>query len=449
MDNTVKNQGALSFGVSKTIIWIALITILYLARDILAIGFPQSIFTLICLIAFLTTSIEEGLCIFVFSMALTLPGNEIRLAYFVIFLIKQKHIVRRLKSFNAFILLILINELIISYFYFSGSKFQFLYNFLIYALYLLIPILWSQYTFDREAIISSIKCFVVGIILASIITLYMAVRSRGWGVVLSGSYSLGKVASEYVTGSTMVTSNNRNGLAVQASIAISLILLLLAQKKARLLPSSVASALLLMVVLLTRSRTGVIMIAMIIIFWVLTISSKRGHFLSGLCIAGGFVLLIIGLYWLFPSAWNGVYARFINQTDITNGRNELSILYLGKWKDNILSVLFGYGKNTYFDVLGIDGVPHNMIVDVLTCSGLIGLLSLLAWLFLYLKNNLKDVEKEQVFYALLTPIMYFFSTMAGQYFSVALTHLVFSFLLLSSAAMGNDRTEQTLVSGGV
>lgn len=438
MDNTLKKDEAISFKISKPIVWIGLISILYIARDVLGIGFPQSIFSVICLISFLTTSIEEGLGIFVFSMALTLPGNEIRLIYFAVFLMKQKHIVTEFKSFNVVMLLILINEFIISYFYYSGSKFQFLYNFLIYSLYLLIPILWSQYTFNQAALVSAIKYFICGIFLASMITIYIAVSSRGWGVVLSGSNSLGRVASEYVTGSEMVTSNNRNGLAVQAAIAISLILVLLAQKKAKLIPSSVALVLFLLVVLLTRSRTGLILVAMITMFWTLIMFSRRGHFLRGLFFAGGFILLLVGLYKLFPDVWDGVFARFINQTDITNGRNELSILYLEKWKDNILSILFGYGKNTYFDVLGIDGVPHNMFVDVLTCGGLIGLLCLLVWLFLYWKSNLKYVTKELVSYALFTPILYFISTMAGQYFSVALTHLVFSFLLLSSAAMGKD-----------
>ena len=449
MDNTLKKDEAISFKVSKPIAWIGLMAILYLARDVLGIGFPQSIFTAICLVAFLTTSIEESLCIFVFTMALTLPGNEIRLVYFIVFLMKQKSIIRRLKSFNAFILLILINEFIISYFYYSGSKFQFLYNFLIYALYLLIPILWSQYDFSKETIVTAIKCFVIGILLSGLITLYLAVRYRGWGVILSGNNSLGLIAEEYVAESGMVTSNNRNGLAAQSAIAISLILVLLANGKSKKLPSIAALAMLLMVVLLTRSRTGVLMVALIIVYWVLLISSKRGQLKSGFLIVGSVALLLLGLYHYFPSAWNGVFARFVNQTDITNGRTHWNTLYLQDWRSNAFNLLLGYGKNTYYNVLGIYGVPHNMIVDVLTCSGLIGLIYLVAWLILFLRNSLASVDKTKLAYSLLTPFIYFVSLMGGQYFTVALTHTIFSFLLLSSIAMGKDEAEQPSVSGGI
>lgn len=435
MLNTLNTTSGNNINANRIFGWVSVITALYLVRDVLNIGFPQSFFTVILFACFVLTTTEEGFCVFVFSTVLTLPGNEIRLIYFIIFLIKNKQSFRKLPLYNVFAIFILIIELGNNILYSSDSVDQTIYKYIVFCLYIVIPIIWAQYDFSKEAIVTAIKLFIFGVILVGLITVYITIQYQGWNIMVNGSSSLGYGLEDYISSSSMVTSNNRNYLSVFASVASALLLVLMATHRAKLVTSVPSLIVLLSVVLLTRSRTGIVCVVLIIIYWIILISSKRGRMIRGILIIIGVGLIIIGIHHFFPDVWQGVYLRFVNQADITNGRTYWNSLYLEKWKSNLFTFLFGYGANSFYGVVNIYGVPHNMIVDVLTCHGLVGLISLLLWLSIFLKNCLKGVKRVDLAYALLAPFIMLMGLMAGQYFSVAMNHLQFSFIILSTIAM--------------
>ena len=121
--------------VTPTKWWISIILILYAARDLGRIGIPDVLFTAVIGLAFITLPIEDGLAVFMFTSALTLPGNEIRLLYiFSLFLKKgNKTIFPGVEGIALLGMLSL--QLIDMYIYSKGGLGSITYSYITYSLY--------------------------------------------------------------------------------------------------------------------------------------------------------------------------------------------------------------------------------------------------------------------------------------------------------------------------
>ena len=422
----------------KAFLWVAIITILYVLRDILTLPVPSIIFTGVCLLAFVFTDLQESMSVLVFTSVLTLPGNEIRLIYILLYFIKKRMKLNKLTLADGGIIILMILELFNAFIFSAGSIGDIIYKYVTFVLFLIIPIIWIRTKSNSKELVDAIKYFVFGIVLVGLITIYMTVKLRGWAVLISGTNSLGMDLGDYITASSMTTSFNRNTLGILACVGVALSMILLDQRYIKRLFGISAIAVCMFVILTTRSRTAFLLVAIILAYWVLLVAFRKGQGIKGIIMVAAIVAGILLLKNYLPDAWNAVINRFINQTDITNGRTSLNTEYLQMWKSNIRSILFGYGATSYNDYLHISNSPHNMVVDILICWGITGVVLLGIWLFKLFMWSLKNVEKEKCTIAILPSFVMLVGLMMGQYLTVPTGHLYLCFLILCINVFKND-----------
>jgi len=267
----------------------------------------------------------------------------------------------------------------------------------------------------------------------------LTANSTGWDVLLSGKYNTRLGITENVT-ETMQTTYNANQLAGMFAIAAAIILVTMDYKR---MPKLLALPLVgyaLFIVVMTRSRTGLLLMGLIVLVYYWVTVFRRKKFWAGLWILLAMILLAVVVFNVFPGAAQAILNRFTNQDDITNGRANLFGLYLNAWSEDAWCFLFGYGIGSYSNVVDIWEAPHNMITDILICWGLLGLILILSILVAQYKKGIKRIDKKMRLLALLPAIIAVVASMAGQYLTTGYPHMRLCFLLLAAKAFTETET---------
>lgn len=443
-------ERALTFGKgSAQMFWIALLSVLYLARDLGGVAFPDIVFSGLCAAAFLATDIGTSLGIFMFTSALTLPLNEIRILYLAILIIKMAfsvslHIdVKMLVMTVGLLLLQLIDLTLFS----NDNIVSTLYDYVVGMLFVIIPLIWYCAAFSPEDYRRALLCYVAGVILGGTTILLLTADAEGWSELLSGEGNIRLGALEEKTAEGMQTGYNANQLSGMFTIVAAIILVLMDQKRLHKVLGFGLLGYSLFVIILTRSRTGILAMLMIAAVYFLVTAFRRKKLLSAIFTLAGMALLAALMIRYFPELVENVMDRFEDREDITNGRADLFVLYMQAWSEDFWCFFFGYGIGSYKNMVDIWQVPHNAIADILICWGLTGLLLLVGILAMQGLQGIKAVKKEVRVLALLPAIVAAVICMGGQYLTTGFPHFRLCFLLLAAKALTEVRTEETAMLG--
>lgn len=192
----------------------------------------------------------------------------------------------------------------------------------------------------------------------------------GIGSIINGNFRIGQVEmiDETVEG---IFSVNANGIALMAMLAVSSIILLLSKKYLTLKIAIPMLAYFTLVGLLTISKTFILVY---VGFWCLYVCwyTKK----SGANIFKPLALIVI-LGIAVAVLWNtdviqNILARF-DTYDITTGRIDVTYEYLDYMSKNTLGSIFGIGLQNVTGKVSMLHVPHNAILEIFVCFGVVGL----------------------------------------------------------------------------
>ena len=412
------------------LLWVVIILTLYFIRDIVRIGVSDILFTGIFGLAFFILPLEDSLAVFMLSCVLTLPGNEIRLLYVLCYFIKRKKRLVFPAIETICLLSLLVLQALDAFAYSTSGISSIAYDYITYILYLIIPFLWAGEEISKDKLIDAVKIYILGIVFIGMITVYMTIYLYGVSALFSGSNSLGRLLSGYSTGG-MMTNNNRNALGTNMAIAMAYLLIMLDKriiKRAIGLIGIISCAIL---IIMTRSRSAFVNLGIIVGFWTVITTTKRGRKGTSFAILAFLVLGILAIRQYLPDIWNGVVSRFIDQDDISNGRILINSQYINILRSDPKCLLFGYGALTYSNITNVINSPHNMFVDILISWGVIGCILLLVFLLSVANKSFKLINKQSYKYGFLLILVNLFGLMLDQYLTVPMKHIQFCFLLLT------------------
>lgn len=432
-----RERGRIGMGL-QLVIWVAVFSVAYLLRDVAGVGFPDILLTGICGLAFLFLDVGSAMGMYFFTTALTVPHNEIRIVYIVLTAMKLmrsggvKLNAGLLCATLGCMLVQLVNVALFS----TQGLVELIYDYVTRMLVFLLPVLWYSRNASPRSYRQAVLCYLWGVMLGGTITLILTVRTYGFMTLLTGTryIRLGKTVAE-VAGS-MQTTYNANQLAGMLAVAIAILLTYMDKGYLPKLPSVAVIVYALMLLLMTRSRTGLLTTigAFVLYYWVAVI--RKGRIRQGLIIFAGMVAVIAVVVNLIPGVVTAASNRFINQEDITNGRSDLLVGYMKEWLGSPWCFLFGYGIGSYEGMVdpNIGFVPHNSIMDILICWGLLGLVLLVICLVLMYRRNRWAVSRQDVLLAYLPAIVAIVASMAAQYTTAGWPHMRLCLLLLAARA---------------
>ena len=417
-------------------IWVAVFSAFYLLRDVAGLGVPEIVFTGICGMAFLFLDPGASLGMYIFTTALTVPHNEIRIVYMALICLKLFRVGRlRLRAGMLMLMLgCMLLQLVNSCLFSDLGVSELAYDYVTRMLIFLLPLVWYSVNASPGQYRRAVLCYLWGVMLGGTVALILTSRTEGFIKLLTGSRfaRLGHVSDAVATG--MRTAYNANQLGSMLAIAIAILLAYMDRGYLPRMLSFAAIGYALILLMMTKSRTGLLTAigVFVMYYWVAVI--RKGRIRQGLLIFAAMVLTVLLVVTLIPEVVTAVTNRFINQTDITNGRTDLMVMYLREWVGNAWSFLFGYGIGSYQGVVnfGAGLVPHNIITDTLICWGLVGLV-LVGWiLWMMYRRNRPGVRRADVVLAYLPAIAALVVTMAGQYLTTGYPHMRLCFLLLAA-----------------
>lgn len=426
-----------SISLYRAPLWVIAVSLLYAMRDVMGVSIPEVFFLAVCGMGFIILQPEESFCLMVFTIQLTLPNNEIRLLYVLSLLLKGK-LHYQFKMFITVLGMLVLQLVDAAVFTSGGSIFSLLYDYVTFALCLIIPFMWGSLRYNRDALIRAAKYFIYSVIFIGLITVYMTVQARGWAILLGGNNRLGMGINSYFADSAMRTANNTNAIGVSAACAVAVLIPLLNKKCINKIFGIIVLSICVILSFLTRSRTAFISLGIVaLLFYFYTIKEKRA-LRKGLVLISVVVLAVLAISHYMPEIWRGTINRFIGQEDITNSRGIINAEYINVWSSNIWCMFFGYGALSYLNVTNVGISPHNMIVDILISWGLIGLILMFAFLTILTSRSIKGINKKERILYFLPAIVKLFAVMGGQYLTVPKNHLQLCFLLIMMSFLCDD-----------
>ncbi len=362
---------------------IAIFLFLIFARDVIRIGVPLIVFSILWIFGLLIWNDNEAaayttaatVC-FANSISITIPI----FVYIALFIIRRKRIC--LSGVLVCSILIIFLE--------AGKFIQYPeQNVRLFANSCMIILLVStivttqikNHLFDPFLII---KAFIGAFSFLSLDILILTIRRYGsLSAIMRLSFRIGQTGfSDELTSSTM--SMNANGIGLLAIVAISSVCILFKYKKINNTIGYILGAFFSFVGFLTISKTFflifAIMMSLFIIDNSITNSRKPIKVLSFFFIAA-LCLFIFSRTPLF----HNIMLRF-ETDDISTGRFDVAHEYLDFMKGSIINRIFGIGLQNVNFKAGITHVPHNAILEVFVCFGYLGLI-LYSVFFINIINN--------------------------------------------------------------
>lgn len=416
-------------------VFILLFALLYLFRDLVGANVPDIVFTSLCAVSFILADIGTCLGMYIFTTALTVPHNEIRIVYLVIifakmFLSGSIQVNGRLLLMNLGLMLLqLLNITIFSH----GVVENVVYDYVTKMLVIVLPMIWYNDEYKAEDFRSALMCYVVGVLLGGTITMILTAERVSWEALLKGTGGT-RLGRTLKTEEGMQTTYNANQLAIMFAIASAIIVQHIDNKQLSKVLGVTLLGYALFLTVLTRSRTGLLLLAFVVIVYYLVLIVRRKRILGGFLLLGVVALLAFVVIRFFPGVVDAALGRFEDQEDLSNGRVDLFVFYIQKWVETPWCFLFGYGIGSFFDELGTRASPHNSITDILISWGLVGLLLVYGIVFMCYNRGRKGVSKQSRIMAILPAMVAFISSMAGQYLTTGYPHMRLCFLFLAAKA---------------
>ena len=427
-------------------IYVGLICILYCCRDVVNLGVPEIVFTAVCCIGFFTLDIGEAFALMAFTIPLTVPANEIRIVFLFVLLykvLKKENAITFEKTGFIIVFLMITLEVVNDCIFSKVSFFQMIYSIVEFILILIIPLVWDSIRkfLTYESLKNAITCFIIGVIVSCLVLMYISIVSKGWTSIIAGDNRFG-MGIEYDNNSSMQTSLNTNTIGNRCAICISLLIVLTEKCKFSKIIAIPLFVFFIFIIGLTKSRSSLICLCFIVLFYTLFTFIKKKELFKGIVIIAGAIAIIYLLIHLFPLMFDGFLARFVNQTDLSNGRLELDAQYLDIWQNNIWCFIFGFGTKSYGAITCLSNSPHSMVVDILISWGIVGVLLVVLWTGYLLKRTTKGMNRNHLFLVALPVLVVIFSVFDGQYLTVATNHLILCLIVISLSIVGVENRSE-------
>ncbi len=419
----------------QQMIFILLFSVFYLLRDLAGVAFPDILFSGLCALGFLM--MDKGTClgVYMFTTTLTVPHNEIILVYIILLLAKM--LLAGRTRMNGKMVIMTIGMLLLQFvnmtLYSTSSVGGALYDYVTRMLIIIVPLFWYDADYSAEDFRSALMCYAAGVMLGGTVTMIITADLITWDTLLKGTgdYRLGYT---YNMGEGMQTTYNANQLAVMFAIAIAILLQRMDDKRMSKLIGFALVGYSMFLVVLTRSRTGLLTIAMIILIYYFVLVVRRGKIFAGVLLLGALVAIVLMVMKIMPDVVERVINRFVDQEDISNGRTELFIGYIKAWISSPWCFFFGYGIRLGAQQADVGSTPHNAIADILISWGLIGMILVCGVAGMCLNRGIKNINKKERIMALLPAIVALIASMAGQYLDTSYPHPRLCFLFLAAKA---------------
>ena len=423
------------------IFWILLLSVMYFARDIGGVYFPDLVFSGLCAIAFFVLDYGAALGVYAFTTSLTLPENEIMLFYLLIILLKryrdnrmQLHAGMLCCTFALLVLQMLDMAL-----FTRMSWMNMLYQYITKMLYIIIPLIWFSYDTTPKQYKRAVICYVWGLVFGAAIVLIITGNQIGWAEMFRSNQYTRLGVADNATAGRMQTRYNANQLGGMMAIALSYMLVLMERKTLSKPVSFITIAFITVIIALTKSRTGLLCACGVVALYLLYVMVSSRQWFKGILFVLAILIVIGMILYFFPDVFSGLFSRFEDQEDMTNGRADLLVIYLQEWLSDPWCFLFGYGIGSFQEVVTVHNVPHNAIADILMSWGLLGFILLLVILLSFYTKAIRYVSRKARLLVSIPALVAIVFSMAGQYLTVGYPHLRLSFLILSIQAWGHDK----------
>lgn len=294
---------------------------------------------------------------------------------------------------------------------------------------------------------SCIKYYLAFFVFMSFDIVWATVKSLGSiSAIVSTGFRIGQVelADETVEG---IFSVNANGIALMAILAVASIMLMLSKKRMNLklaIPMLIYCSL---VGLLTVSKTFILVYAG---FWILYVlwyasSNKTNVFKPlGLIVVGVIVIVAV---WQTDIVQN-IIVRF-NAADITTGRVDVTNEYLEYMRNDKIASVIGIGLQNITSKVSLSHVPHNAILEIFVCFGVVGLIMYFCFFVSLIRMGIhfiKTETEEHYTFINFIPFVVFITFIQGLQFLrityiYALIALVFACMVLKTRTANSTRKE--------
>lgn len=421
----------------KTLL-VFLFIFLLLLKDFIGVYVPGGVFMIIwiCFLLFADRSsaaafsLASVIC-FASTMSITIP-----VALFILMTIFRQKSIR----INA-IALVSIYVIIIEFLRFLGGQDE---NFRQYVNSMsIVSIVWCIVMDLYERKISPFLCIKYYLIFFCIMSLdivWATAKSLG-GImpIISGSFRIGQVdmIDDTLEG---ILSVNANGLALMSIIAVSSVMILFTRKQLAIKPTILLLVYFSVIGFLTVSKTFILVY---VAFWcfylysyISTISKKK--IWKPMLLVPIVIVMILTLW--NTSLIQNIIVRFDSE-DVTTGRIDVTFEYLDFMSQNPLASIWGIGLQNVTQKAGLVHVPHNAILEIFVCFGIIGVILygvyFISLIRMGIRCNRLSLKGKYIFINYIPFIVFFVFIQSLQFLRInyiyASIALIFACLILDSS----------------
>jgi len=259
-------------------------------------------------------------------------------------------------------------------------------------------------------------------------------------VILSILYFLGVDVSEQLEGRYTVFGINANILALNSCISLFILLSVIFENGLQITKKRFFLFLLfpflLILILKTGSRVAFISLILGILIFLIFIRSlgnkKKIYFILFSS------LLFISFWQLFLK--NSLLIERLFETVDTGDLSSRDMVWLNLFDTISNNFIFGIGKTGYVLKFGL-GSPHNVIIEVLCYTGIIGLLIFLFFFFRIVQNAIKRIKYEDNLLPLVLSIPIVGMILSGQIFDQKIVWVVFAYIASSLKIKINSKNK--------
>ena len=364
-------------------IFVMLFLLLLTAKDFLGIAIPSILFTVIWIFILLLAdedtstafTLSSVIC-FASTLSITIPC----VLYICLTLIRRTLRLDAILLTSLYVALIELFRLISG----NGEVFRLYVNSM--AVLFLVYTVISKLKENSVSAVLCIKYYLVFFAFLSLDIIWATARTLGNIMrIISSGFRIGQVdiLDESMTG---ILSINANGIALMSALAVSLVMLLMSKN---FISKIIAISLLVyfsLVGLLTVSKTFILVY---IGFWCLylcwySLKNNRNVF-KPLALVGIIILMVVFM-WNTDVVQN-VIARF-DTNDLTTGRVDVAVEYFDYMKHNIVASIIGIGLQNVTAKTSLIHVPHNAILEIYVCFGVVGIIGYLLFFVSLIRSGI-------------------------------------------------------------
>jgi O-antigen ligase len=247
----------------------------------------------------------------------------------------------------------------------------------------------------------------------------------------------------YQSGRVTVFGDNENTIAIKECISIVVLILVIFENNLSFKRSRYLLLLGLPVMLLlmaqTGSRTGFISFSLMFFVGLLLLKTKHGYFKISIFFFG---VIVAYFLWQYLASSDILLERLksTRQSHDLGGRDRVWDEVVPFVKENLI---FGKGESGYTsymtNITGAFYSPHNVILEVLSYTGITGLFFYVLFLYRIFKISLKKYKKDGSLLQLLLLIPILGLLLSGQLLAVKIGYVIFAFCVSRKFSIKDDK----------